>query len=106
MTRFREASSTPSNTWVRDFSWFPGTRTVEPFRPPSKVGCAGHLIALVTAIQPSELATANEPGDKIHNCVIENARPIARQIRQSEPLLKVAVERNGPKRCWPPITPW
>ena len=56
---------------------------------------AGHLMALVTAIQPSVRATAKEPGDKIHNCVIENARRVARQIRQSEPLLKVAVERNG-----------
>jgi carbonic anhydrase len=56
---------------------------------------AGHLIALVMAIQPSVLATAKEPGDKIHNCVVENARRVARQIRQSEPLLKAAVERNG-----------
>ena len=32
---------------------------------------AGHLQALVTAIQPSVAATAQNPGDKIHNCVVE-----------------------------------
>jgi carbonic anhydrase len=57
----------------------------------------GHLKALVAAIQPSVLATANTPGDKIHNCVIENARRVARQIRQSEPLLKDAIEQKGLK---------
>lgn len=58
---------------------------------------AGHLTALVAAIQPSVSATANAPGDKIHNCVIENARRVARQLRQSEPVVKAAVERNGLK---------
>jgi carbonic anhydrase len=55
---------------------------------------AGHLKALVAAIQPSVAATAKDPGDKIHNCVIENARRVARQIRRSEPVVKKAVERN------------
>jgi carbonic anhydrase len=58
---------------------------------------AGHLSALVAAIQPSVVATSSDPGDKIHNCVIENARRVARQIRQSEPLLKDAVEHNNLK---------
>jgi carbonic anhydrase len=60
-------------------------------------GADGHLNALVAAIQPSVAATARDPGDKIHNCVIENARRVARQIRQSEPVLKEAAERNGLK---------
>ena len=55
---------------------------------------SGHLKALVTAIHPSVVATAQDPGDKIHNCVIANARRVARQLRQSEPFLKEAVERN------------
>jgi carbonic anhydrase len=55
---------------------------------------AGHLKALVAAIRPSVSATAKDPGDKLHNCVIENARRVARQLRQSEPVVKEAVERN------------
>jgi carbonic anhydrase len=58
---------------------------------------SGHLKALVTAIQPSVEATKNEPGDKIHNCVIANARRVARQIRESEPVLKESVEKKGLK---------
>jgi carbonic anhydrase len=58
---------------------------------------AGHLKALVAAIQPSVQETANDPGDKIHNCVIANARRVARQIRESEPILKEYVERKGLK---------
>jgi carbonic anhydrase len=58
---------------------------------------AGHLKALVAAIQPSVQATANDPGDKIHNCVIANARRVARQIRESEPILKEYAERKGLK---------
>jgi len=54
----------------------------------------GHLNALVIAIQPSVSATAKNPGDKLHNCVVENARRVARQLRQSEPVVKEAVERN------------
>jgi carbonic anhydrase len=57
---------------------------------------AGHLKALVAAIQPSVQETANEAGDKIHNCVIANARRVARQIRESEPL-KEYVDGKGVK---------
>jgi len=57
----------------------------------------GHLKALIAAIQPSVRATANDPGDKIHNCVIANARRVAREIRESEPMLKEYVERKGLK---------
>jgi carbonic anhydrase len=58
---------------------------------------AGHLTALVEAIRPVVAATANTPGDKVHNCVIAKARNVARQIRQSEPVLKEAGERKGLK---------
>jgi carbonic anhydrase len=58
---------------------------------------AGHLAALVEAIRPVLAVTADMPGDKIHNCVLENARRVARQVRQSEPVLKEAGERRGLK---------
>ena len=57
----------------------------------------GHLKALVAAIQPSVEASAKEPGDRIHNCVIANARRAAQQVRNSEPVLKDAVEKHGVK---------
>ena len=55
----------------------------------------GHISALVAAIQPSVDASSKEPGDKIHNCVVANARRVARQVRESEPVLKDAVEKHG-----------
>jgi carbonic anhydrase len=55
----------------------------------------GHIQALVAAIQPSVEASSREPGDKIHNCVIANARRVAQQIRESQPVLKKAVEKHG-----------
>jgi carbonic anhydrase len=57
----------------------------------------GHLKALVAAIKPSVEATAGAPGDKIHNCVIANARRVAQQIRESQPMLKEYVERKSLK---------
>jgi carbonic anhydrase len=57
----------------------------------------GHLAALVSAIRPSVVATASAPGDKVHNCVVDNVRRVARQLRESEPLLKEGVERSGVK---------
>jgi carbonic anhydrase len=56
----------------------------------------GHITALVEAIRPVVAATAGMPGDKIHNCVVENARRVAREIRESEPVLKEA-GRHGMK---------
>ncbi len=61
-------------------------------------GAAGaHIEALVAAIRPSVEASSNEPGDRIHNCVIANARRVAQQVRESEPVLKSAVEKRGVK---------
>jgi carbonic anhydrase len=39
----------------------------------------------------------NLPGDKLHNCVLANARHVARQIRESEPVLKDLIEKDGVK---------
>jgi carbonic anhydrase len=57
----------------------------------------GHIQAVVAAIQPSVAASSKEPGDRVHNCVIANARRVARQIRECEPVLKESVEKHGLK---------
>ncbi|NWF82797.1 MAG: carbonic anhydrase [Bryobacteraceae bacterium] len=48
----------------------------------------GHVKVVVDAIQPAVEESAKEPGDKVHNCVVANARRTARLIRESEPVLK------------------
>jgi carbonic anhydrase len=58
---------------------------------------SGHLGSLVSAIQPSVEETRDMPGDKIHNCVLANARRIAGQIRQSEPVLRELMASEGVK---------
>jgi len=55
----------------------------------------GHIKALVAAIQPSLEEVVKEPGDRIHNCVIANARRVAGQVRESEPILRDAVKKHG-----------
>jgi carbonic anhydrase len=58
---------------------------------------AGHIRAVVAAIQPSVEASGKEPGDRIQNCVIANTRRVARQVRESAPVLKESVEKHGVK---------
>jgi carbonic anhydrase len=48
----------------------------------------GHIKTLVDAIRPAVEESANQPGDKVHNCVIASARRTAKLIRESEPTLK------------------
>jgi carbonic anhydrase len=57
----------------------------------------GHLESLVSAIQPSVEETRNLPGDKVHNCVLANARRVAHQIRESEPVLREATQKGAVK---------
>jgi carbonic anhydrase len=57
----------------------------------------GHLNSFVAAIRPSVLATASSPGDPVHNCVVDNVRRVARQLRESEPILKEATQGGGVK---------
>jgi carbonic anhydrase len=54
-----------------------------------------HLKPLLSAIQPSVEETKDLPGDKVHNCVLANARRVARQVRESEPVLREAVQKEG-----------
>ncbi len=58
---------------------------------------SGHLKSLLSAIQPSVEETRNFPGDKVHNCVIANARRVARQIRESEPVLREFIQKEAVK---------
>ena len=58
---------------------------------------AGHLKYLISAIQPSVEETRDLPGDKIHNCVLANARRVARQLRESEPVFKELIQKEGLK---------
>jgi carbonic anhydrase len=58
---------------------------------------SGHLKSLVSAIQPSAEETRAIPGDKVHNCAVANVRRTARQIRQSEPVLRELMPREGVK---------
>jgi carbonic anhydrase len=60
-------------------------------------GESGHLKSIVSAIQPSVEETRSLPGDKIHNCVIANARRVARQIRESEPVLRELIQKENAK---------
>lgn len=50
-----------------------------------------HVTSIMKAIQPALESSAKEPGDKVSNCVRANARLVARQIREAEPLLKELV---------------
>ncbi|MBE0658895.1 MAG: carbonic anhydrase [Bryobacteraceae bacterium] len=54
----------------------------------------GHIKSVMKAIQPAVDETAGMPGDHVHNCVLANARRVARLIRESEPILKPAVDRK------------
>lgn len=54
----------------------------------------GHIKSVMKAIQPAVDETAGMAGDHIHNCVLANARRVAKQIRESEPILKEAVDHK------------
>jgi carbonic anhydrase len=56
---------------------------------------SGHLKSLLYAIQPAVEATRDLPGDKVHNCVRANGLRAARQIRESKPVLKELLQREG-----------
>lgn len=54
----------------------------------------GHIKAVMKAIEPAVEETKGMPGDKVHNCVLANARRVARLIRESEPILKEAADHK------------
>jgi carbonic anhydrase len=54
----------------------------------------GHIKTVVESIRPAAQESAGQPGDKVHNCVVANARRMAAAIRTSEPILK-EMESHG-----------
>lgn len=57
----------------------------------------GHLKSTLSAIQASVDETRSVPGDKVHNCVLVNARRVAHQIRESEPILRPLFQNGSVK---------
>ncbi|MCC7155900.1 MAG: carbonic anhydrase [Bryobacterales bacterium] len=57
----------------------------------------GHITSIVKAIDPAVAETRNQPGDRVHNCVLANARRAASQLRTAKPILAKAVHDDGLK---------
>ena len=56
---------------------------------------AGHIPSLTLPIQPLLKEAQGEPGDPLHNAVVINARHVAQQLRDSDPLLKPRIASGG-----------
>ncbi|HEY3442611.1 MAG TPA: carbonic anhydrase [Paludibaculum sp.] len=56
-----------------------------------------HITSIVKAIQPAVSASKGLPGDAVHNCVLANARMVAKQIRDSKPILAKSIAHGGVK---------
>ncbi|HLI96910.1 MAG TPA: carbonic anhydrase [Candidatus Baltobacteraceae bacterium] len=54
----------------------------------------GHMQSLAAAIEPAAKAVQHNPGDWLHNAVVENVRLNAQQLRSSTPILAEAVRTN------------
>lgn len=52
----------------------------------------GHIDTVLKAIQPAVRETKGEPGDPVHNAVVAQALNVARQLQNSAPILKEAVQ--------------
>lgn len=64
------------------------TAAIESDRAP------GHIQKVIDSIRPAIAEARELPGDRVHNCVVANARHVAFQIKTSEPILRLAVETN------------
>lgn len=47
----------------------------------------GHVTRIVKRIEPAVAEAKGQPGDVVHNCVLANARHVAKQIRESKPVV-------------------
>lgn len=56
-----------------------------------------HITSIMKAIQPAVAASKSQPGDAVHNCVLANARMVAKQIRDSKPILAKSIAHDGVK---------
>jgi carbonic anhydrase len=52
------------------------------------VAVTGHIKTVVDSIAPAVRESKSLPGDKVHNCVLANARRSAKRIRSTAPILK------------------
>lgn len=52
------------------------------------VPVSGHIKTVVDSIAPAVKESKSLPGDKVHNCVLANARRSARRLRTTAPILK------------------
>jgi carbonic anhydrase len=57
----------------------------------------GHVTRIVELIEPVVAETRNQPGDAVHNCVLANAKYVAKQIRASKPILENLIRRGDVK---------
>jgi carbonic anhydrase len=57
----------------------------------------GHIKRVVDSIAPAVKSAKSGSGDKVHNCVIANAKRSAQRLRQSTPLLKPLVDKGALK---------
>ncbi len=56
-----------------------------------------HITSIVNAIQPAVEESKGQPGDAVHNCVVANARLVAKRIRESNPVIAEAVSHDDVK---------
>lgn len=54
----------------------------------------GHMRTVTHAIAPAYKESKSQPGDKVHNCVLANARRSARLLRATAPILKHLAEKG------------
>jgi carbonic anhydrase len=54
----------------------------------------GHIKTVTDAIAPAYRESKSQPGDKVHNCVLANARRSARRLRVTAPILKHLAEKG------------
>jgi carbonic anhydrase len=57
----------------------------------------GHVTKIVKLIEPVLAEAKRQPGDPVHNCVLANAKYVARQIRESRPVLEKLVKEGAVK---------
>jgi carbonic anhydrase len=55
----------------------------------------GHIASVARPIEPVIEEARKQPGDPIHNTVLLNARHVARQLRESEPVLRERITSGG-----------
>lgn len=55
----------------------------------------GHIMGLVTAIEPAVKSTRNEPGDWLHNAIVRNVRDTAAALTARSSIVAAAVAKGS-----------